>query len=152
MNIESFRSDASIRAQKRIASRIKNNSSVLTKELINAMIRNTRNTEEIYIYTDTLPQEIYRPLLDSQAKRVHILLDRATELNWLLQAEHRPELDVKIIQSPRINHFFCTSGGFFQFRKDKSKCEEDANFNDLETCQALISAFDRYQTSAIKVV
>jgi hypothetical protein len=152
MKIEGFQADASVRAQKRIASRIKNNSLELTKILIDAMIRYTRNSEEIYIYSGTLSQDTYHTLLGSRAKCVHILLDKVTDLDWLLHADNRPKLNVQVIKTPRINHFLCTTGGFFQFQKDKSKCEEEANFNDMDTCQTLISAFDRYQANAKKVV
>ena len=151
MNLDSYQAAAENRAKHRIASRIFNDSLAHANILVDAMLRHARIDEDLYIYSGSLPQGTYHHLLTCQARSIHILVDDASHLDWLLKASDRPKLEVFQIKQPRINHFLLTTGGFFRFEKDKSKFDAEANFNEPSVCAVLLAAFQRYLIDASPV-
>lgn len=149
-----YRKDAISRAEKRIASRILNDSLEHANILIETMIGYAAPEDEIRIYSGHLPESSFAEHLKSaKARKILIALDDPTKVQWLskLPSDVLAKIEVRRIVKERPNHFFCVSSGAFRFEVDAASYRAEANFNEPETVKKLESAFDGYWADAAPV-
>lgn len=146
--------EASIyRAKNKIDSRIKNSSIEHANILIKTMINHASDRDDLYIYSGSLPEDTFSMLAGTKAKKINVLVDNDTKLDWLNQISTatRGKMSVSRVDATRPNHFLCTTGGFFRFETDAEKYEAEANFNESQAVDVLVKAFNRYSEKSQKV-